>query len=216
MLPGCTLNKGGGGEEGLTSKDQEHPKFSHCFQCKLEQWAATQLWGVSHAPVQGMLSNVLQQAMASFFVWRHTPSKSWLNPLRGVGGNISHWGRPAASLTWIEIRFLTLTRLHPCARTSSGALPAQLQVLITKWQYRWLALLEPACVTKADGKYAGKRHSLISLNILQWLFSTRKPRHILICHMSGCCSYPPWSLLASSCHKKTNGENDRQMQTRFW
>lgn len=29
MLPGCTLKKGGGGEEGLTSKDQEHPKFSH-------------------------------------------------------------------------------------------------------------------------------------------------------------------------------------------
>lgn len=71
-----------------------------------------------------------------------------------------------------------------------------------KWQYWWLALLEPACVTEADGKYVRKRPSLISLNILQWLFSTRKPSHVLICHLSGCCSYPPWSLLASSCHEK--------------
>lgn len=153
--------------------------------------------------------------MASFFVWRNTSSKSWLNLLRGVGGNISHCGRHAASLTWVKIRFLThdsISALEPPVET----VPAQLQVLIMKWQYRWLALLEPACVTEADGKYVRKRPSLISLNILQWLFSTRKPSHILICHLSGCCPYPPWSLLASSCHKKTNGENERQMQTRFW
>lgn len=47
------------------------------------------------------------------------------------------------------------------------------------WQYRWLAWLEPACVTEAGGKYVRKRPSLISLNILQWLFSTSKPSHIL-------------------------------------
>lgn len=212
-LPGCTLNKADGGEEGWTSKDQEHLKFSHCFQCELVQWAATQIWGVSHAPVQGMLSNVLQQAMASFFVWRNTPSKSWLNLLRGVGGNISHCGRPAASLTWVAIDFSHSHTSIPALEPLVEALPAQLQVLIMKWQYQWLALLEPACVTKADGKYVRKRPSLISLNILQLLYSTRKPSHILICHLSGCCSYPPQSLLASSCHKKWW---KWQMQTRFW
>lgn len=124
MLPGCTLNTGGGGEEGWTSKDQEHPKFSHYFQCELVQWTATQLWGVSHAPLQGMLSNVLQQAMASFFVWRNTPSKSWLNLPREVGGNISHCGRSAASLTWVAIRFLTFTQFHPCTGSSGGGTPS--------------------------------------------------------------------------------------------
>lgn len=45
-------------------------------------------------------------------------------------------------------------------------------------QYWWLTLLEPACVTEADGKYVRKKPSLISPNILQWFF-TSKPSYIL-------------------------------------
>lgn len=80
--------------------------------------------GVSHAPVQGMLCNMLEQAMASLFVRRNTPSKSRLNLLRGVRGNTSYCGRPAAFLTQVEILFLTLTRLRPCTGTSGGGTPS--------------------------------------------------------------------------------------------
>lgn len=153
--------------------------------------------------------------MASFFDWRNTPSILWLNLPREVGGNISHCGRPATSLTWVAIQFLILIQLHPCAGSSGGGTPSSVrgfnyEMTVAVAGFAWTSMCH-------QGWWEiRKRPSLISLNILQLLYSMKKPPHILICHLSHCCSYPPWSLLASSCHKKTNGENDRQMQTRFW
>ena len=99
-------------KEGLTLRDQEHPKASLCFQWDSLQWVPTQLREWSHTPVQDTLSNAFQWAMASSFVWRNTPSKSWLIPLKGGGREhltlwqpccLSHMGRNTVSHTHMTV-----------------------------------------------------------------------------------------------------------------
>jgi len=100
-------------------------------------------------------------------------------------------------------------------------LPDQLQVLIMRWQYQWLALLEPACVTEADGKYIRKRPSLISLNILQWLFSPSKPSHILfvICQVAVLIHHNlslPFSVIKKQWQKWQTDANKILIITALW
>jgi len=100
-------------------------------------------------------------------------------------------------------------------------LPDQLQVLIMRWQYQWLALLDPACVTEADGKYIRKRPSLISLNILQWLFSPSKPSHILfvICQVAVLIHHNlslPFSVIKKQWQKWQTDANKILIITALW
>lgn len=108
------------------------------------------------------------------------PSHGWYLLVREGGRERFTQWQPRGSSHMGKNTFLS--HLHdsvPSLEPLLETLPDQLQVLIMRWQYWWLALLEPACVTEADGKYVRKRPSLISLNILQWLFSTSEPSHIL-------------------------------------